>query len=342
MILFGTSSGDFGGIQRVCRHIRRILKRQDIAFREVIYKPEGGWFSKMKSRLKFTTIVRDYIQRDGLLLFSHINLLKALSDERIKARVAVLVHGIELDTQLPVDTYRLLNKADYIFCNSKFTEQRVGKMVVNGDIRQVYYPGLNPDEFPHVKRQESAAPLVLMVGRMASTERYKGHQQVLEAWPQVIARHSSARLVFAGSGDDIDYLKKKAAKLEIQDSVEFRLQPGDDELAELYAQSWLKVLPSTREGQGLVFTEAMGFGVPVLALAKTVAEEFIDHRENGLLAGSRNAHELAEHISFAIKNSDWRKQAGIKALDKVKELDLHKKFESELLSIIREDVECVG
>lgn len=251
-----------------------------------------------------------------------------------------MLHGIELDYQLPVETYRLLNKADHIICNSRFTKQRISKMGLKGEVRQVYYPGMSPEIYENHPRKEADHPLILMVGRMASTERYKGHEQMLEAWPGVVSENSRARLIFAGHGDDVNHLKKIARKKSVDDSVEFRLQPSDEELAELYAQSWLKVLPSTREGQGLVYDEALSRGVPVLAVANTVAEEFITHKDNGILAESREADTLAGWINFAINDSEWRKKAGDRAIERSKRMAIQQQFETEILSIINGDHEC--
>ena len=44
-------------------------------------------------------------------------------------------------------------------------------------------------------------------------DRYKGHDELLEAWPEVRRRLPGARLVVAGSGSDLARLRAKAAAL---------------------------------------------------------------------------------------------------------------------------------
>src|SRR5947199_20851 len=58
---------------------------------------------------------------------------------------------------------------------------------------------------------------LLIAGRMDPRERYKGHDQILEALKGV----EGVRLVVAGDGDDRPRLEQKAAALEIGDRVIF-------------------------------------------------------------------------------------------------------------------------
>src|SRR5207244_773328 len=44
--------------------------------------------------------------------------------------------------------------------------------------------------------------IVLMVGGMRANQAYKGHDQVIQAWPAVVAGVPGAHLVIAGDGDD--------------------------------------------------------------------------------------------------------------------------------------------
>src|SRR6202035_4352091 len=48
----------------------------------------------------------------------------------------------------------------------------------------------------------SASPMVLTVGRMSASERYKGHDIMLEAWPAVLPRVPRLRYWIVGARDD--------------------------------------------------------------------------------------------------------------------------------------------
>ena len=47
----------------------------------------------------------------------------------------------------------------------------------------------------------AAQPAALMLGRMLRSEDYKGHRQMIEAWPRVLAMLPDAELWIAGDGD---------------------------------------------------------------------------------------------------------------------------------------------
>ena len=53
--------------------------------------------------------------------------------------------------------------------------------------------------------------MALIVARMSSSERYKGHDALLDVWPRVIAHHPDAVLAIAGDGDDRAVSKRNRA-----------------------------------------------------------------------------------------------------------------------------------
>ena len=80
----------------------------------------------------------------------------------------------------------------------------------------------------------------LIVGRMNSRERYKGHDMLIEVWPIVRRSVPDARLVIAGDGDDVERLRAKAA-----DGIEFAGRVDEPRLAALYRDATFFVMPST-------------------------------------------------------------------------------------------------
>lgn len=97
----------------------------------------------------------------------------------------------------------------------------------------------------------------LIVGRMAACERYKGHDVLLDVWPDVLRDAPDAKLVIAGDGDDRERLESKTRELGLSDAVRFTGPVSDEELDRLYRRSAFFAMPSVNEGFGLVFLEAM-------------------------------------------------------------------------------------
>ena len=116
---------------------------------------------------------------------------------------------------------------------------------------------------PERKPAESCLRL-LTVGRLAAGEAYKGQDRIIKALPELIARSGSCRYQIVGQGDDRARLVALAANLEVTQSVEFLDNVSAAELPNIYAQSDVFVMPSTGEGFGITFLEAMASGLPAL------------------------------------------------------------------------------
>jgi phosphatidylinositol alpha-1,6-mannosyltransferase len=129
---------------------------------------------------------------------------------------------------------------------------------------------------------------LLIAGRMDPRERYKGHDQLLEA----LTAFSDARLVVAGDGDDRRRLEEKANALGIGERTTFTGFVSEATLAELYRRCAAFVMPSRGEGFGLVYLEAMRAGKPVLAARGSAAAEIVIDGATGLLVDPDDREEL--------------------------------------------------
>ena len=101
--------------------------------------------------------------------------------------------------------------------------------------------------------------IVLHVARMASTERYKGQDCLLEAFPLIHAFCPDVQLVLVGHGDDMPRLCAIAGSLpsEMQCRVFLPGYVSRVLLEQLYERCYLFAMPSSGEGFGLVYLEAM-------------------------------------------------------------------------------------
>jgi len=139
------------------------------------------------------------------------------------------------------------------------------------------------------------SPIALIVARMSASERYKGHDGLLDVWPEVVARHPDAVLAIAGDGNDRPRLEAKVKQLGIEAAVTFIGRIGDNALAGLYARCRFFVMPSRDEGFGLVFLEAMRAAKPCIGGAGA-ASEIIEHGVTGLIIDPGSRGELLAAI----------------------------------------------
>lgn len=108
-------------------------------------------------------------------------------------------------------------------------------------------------------------PVLLAVGRLSAGERYKGHELVFAALPELRARFPDLVYAVAGEGDDRTRLEARAGELTGGESaVRFLGYVPDDDLADLYRLADLFVMPSSEEGFGIVYLEAAACGLRVI------------------------------------------------------------------------------
>jgi len=158
------------------------------------------------------------------------------------------------------------------------------------DIR-VCHPGL-PDTRAADSRSSAGA---LIVARMSASERYKGHDALLDIWPTVLARHPDAVLTVAGDGDDRHRLEAKARERGLESAVRFVGRVSDEALGALYGACRFFVMPSRDEGFGLVFLEAMRAGKACIG-GTGAASEIIEHGVTGWVVDPGSRDDLAAAV----------------------------------------------
>ena len=159
---------------------------------------------------------------------------------------------------------------------------------------------------PHADNptNEPQPPVVLTVGRIAASERYKGHEVMLEAWPAVLRRRAGRSVLdrrrWRRSRSDSNH---EPESWESPASVHLLGSVSSEELALCYDRCWLFAMPARTEldgpvprgeGFGIVYLEAMALGKPVIGPQHGAPAEFIRSGEHGLLVDPANAAAVAE------------------------------------------------
>jgi phosphatidylinositol alpha-1,6-mannosyltransferase len=246
------------------------------------------------------------VDRRTLVVVQHVHLLPAVLPLIARgARLLLVLHGIEAWTRL--------RPLERVACRRAWKRTAVSRHTVarfrtaNPDLADlpvdVCAPGL-PD--PGVSRAtQVAGRYALIVARMQSAERYKGHDELLEVWPSVAAKVPGAQLVVAGGGDDRARLEHKASRLGLEGAVRFEGVVDDGRLHALYRDAAVFVMPSPNEGFGLVYVEAMRAGVPCI-VATGAAEEIVEHERTGIVVPPRDRALLERALVRLLTGEDER------------------------------------
>lgn len=160
-------------------------------------------------------------------------------------------------------------------------------------------------------------PLVLTVGYLI--ER-KGIGHLIAALGRLRVGGRRVHLAVAGDGPRRAALEAQATAEGVADSVHFLGRVPHARVLALMARAQLVALPSWDEAFGLVYTEAMAQGTPVLAGKGEGPEDFITDGVSGYLAPVRDPGALAGIIAGVL--DDPRKAAAIGAAGRSAALEL--------------------
>lgn len=302
-----------------------------------------------RSKVRFVlSAIRQSKQGARVVLAAHPNLaLPAVTMKQYSRRLKTIVmsHGVEVWKPLPLLRHRALLAADLVLAPSGDTAQKLGEIqgVPSAKVRKLAWP-INPD-FLRMAAEAHSLPLpnefpqgrvILTVGRWAASERYKGADDLIRSMVQLRARFPGLHLVAVGDGDDLPRLQKIAADLGVSESVRFLTSLSRQEIAACYARCEIFALPSTGEGFGLVFLEAMAFGKPLVGAACGGTTDVVEDDVNGLLVPPGNSERLVEALAVLLEDESLRTRLGQRGADVLQRKYSFEVFQSKLELILEE------
>jgi phosphatidyl-myo-inositol dimannoside synthase len=252
-------------------------------------------------------------ERIDLVICGHIHLLPAawLLARLRRARLVLIIHGVEAWTR---SRRRLANwvahRVDGIIAVSKYSAERFTQWS-KVSMEQVFIlpNSVDLDRFRPQQRDAelveryglNAKQVMLTVGRLASTERYKGFDQVIELMPKLLERFPSLKYLVVGEGDDRSRLEAKARALGVSGQVVFTGRISESEKVAHYSLADVYVMPSTGEGFGIVLVEAAACGVPVVGSQSDGSRETLLDGHLGRLVDPASAAGLIEAITAVLE-----------------------------------------
>ena len=272
------------------------------------YVPANNFLGFGYNRLNFSAQILAKSRTYDTVILSHINLaLVGLAIKLINpsCKVFMVAHGIEVWRPLTSIKKLLLKRCNAIICVSNFTREQVIKL---HDVDPQKCVVLNNAVDPFIKLPENflkpeyllkrynltkADQIVFTLTRMAYTEQYKGYEQVIKAISILKADYPSIKYVLAGKYDDKEELRvrKLISDFEVTNHVILTGFINETELTDYFLLADMFVLPSKKEGFGIVFIEALACGLPVIS---GNADGSNDAIRNGELGRSINADDLNE------------------------------------------------
>jgi glycosyltransferase involved in cell wall biosynthesis len=153
-------------------------------------------------------------------------------------------------------------------------------------------------------------PQSFLIGHLGRLAPEKNLAYLAGAVAQAMQNHPESTFLVVGSGPSQDEIAKIFDRSKMDRQLVMPGQLTGPALADAYAAMDLFAFASTSETQGMVLTEAMAAGVPVLAIDAPGVREVVDNGVNGcLLQRDASEAEFAEVLSRAMlapeKIADW-------------------------------------
>ena len=274
-------------------------------------------FKKNKWRFVYHSFIIGIKSRQVVL--SHSNLLlpgfliKIFSP---KTKLILLAHGIEVWNQFSFVKKMMLGKCSGIVAVSHFTKNKIASVHRLSNNRvSVLNNCLNPflelpinngkdESLLHQYGLSTQDKVLMTLTRLSFKEQYKGYDNVLYAIKMLIIKYPSIKYLLVGKYDQAEFerLKVIIAELNLQSQIIFTGFISDNELAAHYSIADLYIMPSKKEGFGLVFIEAMYYGKPVIAGNLDGSVDALGNGDFGLLVNPNEVIEIAGAINKVLLN----------------------------------------
>jgi glycosyltransferase involved in cell wall biosynthesis len=174
--------------------------------------------------------------------------------------------------------------------------------------------GVGP-EFFHVRSfSPGQATKLLFVGTWID---HKGIYYLAAAFEKVLRVIPEARLTIAGCIEEEKKVRRCFAP-GAQAALEVRPFVAREEMANLYAEHEVFVLPSLVEGMPLVLLEAMASGLPVVTTESSGMTDLVEDSHDGLFVIPGDTESLSGAIVRSCRDPELRLRLGSAAQEKMK------------------------
>ena len=241
-------------------------------------------FFKGFSKKKFTYSIASIYQSftSDVILLSHVHLIalgwiiKLLNS---KKKIVLFVHGIEFWGRLSWLQSKMISSVDLFLPVSNFTSKQ---MQLNNQIDSrkikllkhcldpVLIQKRNSNDPAVTKKKLGISDedkMILSLCRISKTDRNKGYVKIIHSLVNIKSAYPSCKYVLAGpyTEEEKKYLECLASDLCVSNRLIITGYLSDDEIVSLFSIADVFILPSTKEGFGYVFVEALYYGLPVIA-----------------------------------------------------------------------------
>jgi glycosyltransferase involved in cell wall biosynthesis len=197
------------------------------------------------------------------------------------------------------------------------SEKAIAAGIAKPEMFRTVYSGMELDWFlnanfdaEQIKKEFGIPRTAPVVGKIARLFSLKGHDQLMDAAPEIVKRVPNVRFFLIGDGILLEHLQKRAKEYGILDNFVFAGLIDRKRIPEMISAMDIVVHTSLREGLARVLPQALAMGKPCVAFDIDGAREVVIDDYTGFLVKAFDSQGLADGITRLLEDSELRKTFG--------------------------------
>ena len=212
-----------------------------------------------------------------------------------------LVMDVDKSAWMQWVTRYTLKRSDFFASDANVTRDKAIVYGMNPEKTVIFPWGVDIGHFlPKKPVTRGSAPFTLFCNR--TWESLYGVDVLAKAFVKIAAQNPNVNFILLGGGSQGTKLRQILMKGGVMERVHFGGQVTQADLPRWYHMADLYISPSHVDGSSVSLMEALASGLPCLVSDIPGNKEWIEDGVNGWLFRDGNVDDLAEKISFAIKN----------------------------------------
>jgi len=205
----------------------------------------------------------------------------------------------------------------FISVSSVISQKAIAAGVDKPEKFRTVYSGMELDWFLNAEfdadkvKVEFGIPLDSpVVGKIARLFPLKGHDELMDAGPEIIKRVPNVRFFLIGDGILLEHLQKRASEYGILENFVFAGLIDRTRIPEMISAMDVVVHTSLREGLARVLPQSLAMGKPCVSFDIDGAPEVVIDDYTGYLVKPFDSVGLADRIATLLEDEDLRKELG--------------------------------
>ncbi|MGL4730046.1 MAG: glycosyltransferase [Clostridium sp.] len=284
---------------------------------DIFYKGINGLVKEIYKDFRFDLIHAHVAFPDGECALK-------LSKE-YKKPVITTVHGQDINYTINLnESYKkkvidvLEKSTSVVFVSNKLKNEALKHTNKLVDFH-VIANGINKEDIKQekskiVKKELNGDEYILIVGNLIKT---KGIDYAIKAFANIENKYPNLKMIIIGDGLEKENLKKLCQEKNIEHKVIFKGRLENTKVMDYMKNCLFFVLPSYKEGFGVVYIEAMAHGKSVIGCKGEGIEDVIENYKDGILVLPKDINDLQKNMELLLTDIKVRNEIELNAKKKV-------------------------